>query len=507
MADAGIAARRVCEEMILAGRVTVNDQVISKLPSFVDPRTDDIRVDGSRVGKPERAIYIMLNKPERTLVVSSDEPGADRRTVMDLIDHPSAGRLFPVGRLDYDTTGLVILTNDGSLANRLTHPRYGVVKTYQAIVRGIVSQDHLEAIRKKLGSERRREARESATASAKAEAFGTQQESITVVQSDASRTLLQISLTEAKNRQIREVLAMLGCPVKKLVRVALGPLVLKGIPSGGWRELTRGEVSLLREAGSARSGARKAPPQSPKNRTMKKDVPRRAGTKPNVRPADDTGESEINDDLLQDQLEGGTDQFNTDQLNQEFDMQDDVIRPEDLVDDFRVPPPKANRRSPESGRDAAGVSTPGFGPSRGRPSRNSAPREDSRSRRRGGSKLDATRLVRPDEVSSPNFKAKAPGNQSTRPERPAKPGSDRFSPSDQKSSRGSRKQTSASSQRPEPTKGQNPRANQKAPSKVPSRSTPIASPKPLAPAKPSSRPAPPAPAGANRPKGPRVIRP
>jgi pseudouridine synthase len=224
-------------------------------------------------------VYIMLNKPERTLVSAADEPGLDRRTVLDLVDHPSSGRLFPVGRLDYDTTGLVILTNDGKLTNRLTHPRYQVVKTYQAVVRGQVSPEHLEAISKKLGAEHIREAKADPSVRAKRDRFGEGKVGITVLKQDASRTLLEITLTEAKNRQIREVLAMLGCPVKKLSRVALGPLILKALPVGQWRELSREEISLLREAGSRRAGARKQPSESPKNRTMKKGT-RKAGTPP-----------------------------------------------------------------------------------------------------------------------------------------------------------------------------------------------------------------------------------
>lgn len=279
MADAGVAARRACEQLIREGHVTVNGQVVRDLPVFVDPHRDDIRVDGRRLSKPERMVYIMLNKPERTLVSAADEPGLDRRTVLDLVDHPSSGRLFPVGRLDYDTTGLVILTNDGKLTNRLTHPRYQVVKTYQAVVRGQVSPEHLEAISKKLGAEDNREAKFDPAIRAKRDRFGGAKVGITVLKQDASRTLLEITLTEAKNRQIREVLAMLGCPVKKLSRVALGPLVLRALPVGQWRELTREEVSLLREAGSRRAGARKQPSESPKNRTMKRGT-RKAGTPP-----------------------------------------------------------------------------------------------------------------------------------------------------------------------------------------------------------------------------------
>ncbi|MFZ4574005.1 MAG: pseudouridine synthase [Phycisphaerales bacterium] len=285
MADAGVAARRVCEQLIAEGHVSVNDRTVTKLPVFVDPVNDDIRVDGRRLPKPERLLYVMLNKPEQTLTVASDEPGMDRRTVLDLVDHPAAARLFPVGRLDYDTTGLVILTNDGELTHRLTHARYGVVKTYQVLVRGGVDEERLESISKRLRAERRREARLSASVAARREAFGEGRQDVRVLKAEAGRTLLEVSLTEAKNKQIREVLAIVGCPVKKLTRVAIGPLVLSGLAPGTWRELTREEVHLLRDAASSRPGARKAPAQAPKNKSIRKGG-RRPGTKPNAPAAE-----------------------------------------------------------------------------------------------------------------------------------------------------------------------------------------------------------------------------
>jgi pseudouridine synthase len=280
MADAGIAARRVCERLIEEGKVTVNGRVVSDLPVFVNANEDDIRVEGRRLPKPERMIYIMLNKPEQTLTVSADEPGLERRTVMDMVNHPAAGRLFPIGRLDYDTTGLVILTNDGDLTHKLTHAKFGVVKTYQAVVRGTVDDERLDAIAKRIRAERRREARESATVAARQQVYGERKPEIKVLKVDKGRTLLELSLFEAKNREIREVFTILGCPIKKLTRVAIGPLVITGLSPGNWRELSRDEVHLLREAASKRPGARKAPSQSPKNKSIRKGG-RRPGTKPN----------------------------------------------------------------------------------------------------------------------------------------------------------------------------------------------------------------------------------
>jgi len=128
MADAGVAARRVCEQLIEEGKVRVNGRVTKKLPVFVDPQEDRIEVSGRLIQPPARHVYIMLNKPERVLVAAADEPGLERTKVTDLVRHALAPRLFPVGRLEWDAQGLVLLTNDGAFAQRLTHPRYSVPK-------------------------------------------------------------------------------------------------------------------------------------------------------------------------------------------------------------------------------------------------------------------------------------------------------------------------------------------------------------------------------------------
>jgi len=137
LARAGIGSRRHCEELVEQGQVRVNGRVVDELPAWVDPMADDIVVNGRPVPKAERHVYVMLYKPRNTLSTLSDPD--HRRTVADLVQHPSVDRLYPVGRLDYDTMGLLLMTNDGELANRLTHPRYGVHKTYRAVVKGAVS--------------------------------------------------------------------------------------------------------------------------------------------------------------------------------------------------------------------------------------------------------------------------------------------------------------------------------------------------------------------------------
>lgn len=245
LADAGVAARRICEDMIERGRVRVNGEIVRRLPVFVDPATDRIEVDGRVLPPPARPVYVMLHKPERMLVTTADEPGKDRATIMELVDHPAAERLFPVGRLDFDSSGLVLLTNDGDLAHRLTHPRFETTKTYHAVVRGGVDDASLAAIREK--------ARLAAGGSGEARL------GLTVLERDPARTVLEVTLHEARNRQLRDILKHLGMPVKHLTRVAIGPLRLSGLASGRWRELSREELKALRGAAAGRAGRPVAP--------------------------------------------------------------------------------------------------------------------------------------------------------------------------------------------------------------------------------------------------------
>jgi 23S rRNA pseudouridine2605 synthase len=245
LADAGVAARRACEEMIEAGRVAVNGEVVRRLPVFVDPRTDQVSVDGRPVRAPARHVYVMLNKPADTLVTGADEPGLARRTVMHLVDHPAAPRLYPVGRLDFASTGLVLLTNDGELANRLTHPRFGVTKTYHITVRSGIDASALAAIGAKLRAAPEGEARRGPRGP-----MGRAPD-LSIVRQDSSKAVIEVTLREAQNRRLRDVLKHLGMPVRRLERVAIGPVRLAGLAPGRWRELTRDEVRLLRSAGRA----------------------------------------------------------------------------------------------------------------------------------------------------------------------------------------------------------------------------------------------------------------
>ena len=263
MADAGIDSRRGCERLIEQGRVEVNGRTVSELPVWVDPHHDTILVNGRRLPPPERHLYILLNKPPRTLSVAKDEPGADRRTVLDLVEHPIKAKLFSVGRLDYDTTGLLLLTNDGDLANRLTHPRYGVPKTYRAVVRGRVNEDQLAELERGIYLADRREGQTVG-------GVRTARVELRVVHADADKTTLELTLREGRNRQVRRMLASVGLPVKKLERTAMGPVTLKGVARGAWRELNRAELQRLRRAAASgpdqvdhRGRGRHATPHTP----------------------------------------------------------------------------------------------------------------------------------------------------------------------------------------------------------------------------------------------------
>jgi len=252
MADAGVGSRRACEALIEAGEVSVNSKLVTDLPAWVDPEEDHIVVSGKPIPMPDRKIYIMLNKPVRTLSTAKDEPGADRRTVTELVNHPAAPRLFPVGRLDYDTVGLILLTNDGELANRLTHPRYGVPKTYKVSVKGQLDEDAIKELERGIYLAQRKAGRtEGAVRTAHVE--------IKLIARDRDKTVVELTLREGRNRQVRRMLAAVGYPVKKLERVGMGPVKLKGLARGQWRELTRDEIrALKRAAADSRSDSKKS---------------------------------------------------------------------------------------------------------------------------------------------------------------------------------------------------------------------------------------------------------
>lgn len=225
LAHAGVASRRQSEELIQQGRVTVNGRVITKLGTKVNPALDEIRVDGRRVRVTRSYAYILVNKPQGVLSTMKDSRG--RRTLGDLVSVPT--RMYPVGRLDANSQGLILLTDDGELANLLTHPRYRHEKEYRVLVNGSPSDETLESWRHGILLD------EKPTAPAKVE----------VVRRDRQDTLLRIEIHEGRKRQIRRVADLLGHPVRELTRVRLGPLHLGTLQVGEWRYLTPQEIRSL----------------------------------------------------------------------------------------------------------------------------------------------------------------------------------------------------------------------------------------------------------------------
>jgi len=236
LAEAGVASRRECEAMIEAGEVTVNGHLITELPAWVDPARDHIHVKGTRLRIASDHVYVMLHKP-KDIVCTNDDPEGRRRAI-DLVDHPSRARLFPVGRLDMDSTGLLLLTNDGELANKLTHPRHGIHKVYEVTVKGSLDESAVAKLERGLFLHERARGRGSKT----------QPSRLKLIKRDRDRTKLLMELREGRNRQIRRMMLEVGHPVKKLKRVQMGPLKLKGLRAGQWRDLLPDELKHLRQA-------------------------------------------------------------------------------------------------------------------------------------------------------------------------------------------------------------------------------------------------------------------
>lgn len=243
LADAGVASRRHCEALIESGVVTVNGDVVDTLPAWVDASQDRIEVNGQPIRRRrEQLIYVMLYKPRGTVSTNRDPEGRPR--AIDLVEHPSGVRLYPVGRLDLDSSGLLLLTNDGELANRLTHPRYEVHKGYEVMVSGRLEPEDVARLEAGIFlPERGQRGRR------------TERSRLTVLRRERDRTLLFMELHEGRNRQIRRMMLRLGHPVKKLCRVQMGPLRLKGLAVGEWRDLTPGEISALHRAANAMAEA------------------------------------------------------------------------------------------------------------------------------------------------------------------------------------------------------------------------------------------------------------
>ncbi|MEO6571211.1 MAG: pseudouridine synthase [Ilumatobacteraceae bacterium] len=223
LASTGWGSRRTCEELIAEGRVSVNGE-IAVLGRRVDPQTDLIEVDGAPVGVKPGLVYYLLNKPSGVVTTAKDTHG--RRTVVDLV--PSEPRVFPVGRLDADTEGLLLLTNDGDLAHRITHPSHGVEKEYLVHVRGHLTAGELRRLRDGV------ELDDGVTSPAQA--------------SQPAPGVVRLTIHEGRNRQVRRMCDAIGHPVLRLVRTRVGPLTDRSLRPGDYRELSTGERRALSEA-------------------------------------------------------------------------------------------------------------------------------------------------------------------------------------------------------------------------------------------------------------------
>lgn len=230
LAQSGVASRRKCEELMLDGLVTVDGEVVTRLGTKVDPRTAVIRVDGQRLPPISPHVYLVLNKPLGVVSTMSDPEG--RRNLGDLVaDRPE--RLFHVGRLDTDTSGLILLTNDGDFAHRMAHPSFEVDKTYVAEVDGQVSRETLQ------------ELRDGVTL----DDGPVTVRSVKVVEKGAGgaagRTIVELVIHEGRNRIVRRLLQHVGHPVRRLTRTRIGPVELRGLRGGELRDLTREELGAL----------------------------------------------------------------------------------------------------------------------------------------------------------------------------------------------------------------------------------------------------------------------
>jgi 23S rRNA pseudouridine2605 synthase len=224
LAAAGVDSRRRCEELILSGAVKVNRKVVDELPAFVDPEKDIITVNGRKI-RPAQKVYFLLNKPKGVICTNQDPQ--NRRKAIDLIR--TNERVFCVGRLDADTTGMIILTNDSELANRLTHPRYGLAKTYVVEIKGRITGEQVEKLKRGIWLAEGKTGRAS----------------VKVLKRGHKVSLIEVTIKQGLNRQVRRMLARIGMPVKSLKRTRIGKLDMKGLGLGKFRTLTKTEVAYL----------------------------------------------------------------------------------------------------------------------------------------------------------------------------------------------------------------------------------------------------------------------
>lgn len=255
LANAGVASRRHVEQMVRDGRISVNGRVVRELPVLVDPDADRLEIDGEPV-RLKKALsagrhYYLLNKPKG--VYCTNVAQGEQVRAVDLLPRGLQARLYPVGRLDADSCGLLLLTDDGELTNRLTHPRYGIERTYRATVDGCVSPETAARLQEGVR-----------LADRKGGSFRTGRARIHIVRRDRQRTIMEITLCEGRNREVRRMLAKLGHKVRQLVRIRMGPLTIEGLPSGTCRPLLAHELRALRRAAGLETPAagRSDPPRA-----------------------------------------------------------------------------------------------------------------------------------------------------------------------------------------------------------------------------------------------------
>ncbi|WP_151734440.1 pseudouridine synthase ['Paenibacillus yunnanensis' Narsing Rao et al. 2020] len=238
LAQAGIASRRKCEELILAGKVEVNGETVTELGTKVDPEQDIIKVSGKPI-RSENKIYLMFNKPKGVITSASDPKG--RKVVTDYLKGINE-RVYPIGRLDYDTEGLLLLTNDGEFANLLTHPKHHVPKTYLATVKGVPHGTSLDKLKAGIKLE------DGMTAPAEVEYKD--------VDVDGKESVISITIHEGRNRQVRRMFEAINHPVTRLKRISFGDILLQNLKRGSFRHLTKDEINHLRQ--TAKAGLLKA---------------------------------------------------------------------------------------------------------------------------------------------------------------------------------------------------------------------------------------------------------
>jgi pseudouridine synthase len=246
LSQAGIASRRASERLMLDGRVTVNGQTVTALGSKADPSHDDIRVDGRRIRIAERRRYLLLNKPRGYVTTRSDPQ--NRPTILDLLGRVR-DYVYPVGRLDYDSEGLLILTNDGDLAAQLTHPRHAIPRVYEARVLGTPDAHDLERLARGIVIDgQRTQPAEIRVLHRRRGSPGRSRTRPASTRREDTEVILLITIHEGRNRQVRNMCDAIGHPVTHLKRVAIGPLRDVQLKPGEWRDLSAAEVARLRRA-------------------------------------------------------------------------------------------------------------------------------------------------------------------------------------------------------------------------------------------------------------------